>query len=95
MMCMDAAGVRRIEGYFSRIGVVLGNKKRRASFAIYAMGLLGEASARASSRSPRGRWADPEEVNAVHQRLCISSAATQSGATMRSAGMRRSTRSRR
>jgi len=43
MIFMDAAGVRRIESYFKRIGEVLGNAKRRASFAVYAMGLLGSA----------------------------------------------------
>jgi hypothetical protein len=49
---MNAAAVQRLESYFQRIGEVLGNESRRGSFAMYAMGLLGMRSARASSLSP-------------------------------------------
>lgn len=33
---MDRGGIRRVESYFARIGEVLGNAKRRSSFAVYA-----------------------------------------------------------
>src|ERR1700685_2497909 len=39
---LDAAGVGRLEDYFGEIGSLLGEKRRRASFALYAMGILGE-----------------------------------------------------
>jgi SRSO17 transposase len=35
-------GLQRLEEYFERIGNVLGDDKRRASFATYAMGLLSD-----------------------------------------------------
>src|SRR5258707_9936943 len=39
---MDSGAQNRLVQFFERIGAVLGNKKRKASFATYAMGLLGE-----------------------------------------------------
>jgi len=39
---MDAGGVQRLEEYFRRIGDVLGEESHRGSFAVYAMGLLGD-----------------------------------------------------
>jgi hypothetical protein len=49
------AGVRQIEEYFARIGEVLGNAKRRSSFAVYAMELLGSAE-RKSVEPGRGTY---------------------------------------
>src|SRR5678809_331131 len=39
---MNAAAEQRLEDYFDRIGQVLGRPERRASFAIYAFGVLGD-----------------------------------------------------
>ena len=39
---LDALGVGRLEAYFEGIGALLGEKRRRASFGLYAMGILGE-----------------------------------------------------
>ena len=39
---MDAGAEVRLKQYFERIGSVLGNKRRRESFAIYALGLFGD-----------------------------------------------------
>ena len=39
---MDGAAEQRLKDYFDRIGNVLGDAARRASFATYAMGILGE-----------------------------------------------------
>jgi SRSO17 transposase len=40
---MDAGGQRRLNEYFCAIGLALRNKTRRASFPMYAMGLLSGA----------------------------------------------------
>ena len=40
---MDADGERRLEGYLDGIGELLGSSHRRASFAMYVMGLLSES----------------------------------------------------
>ena len=69
MIFMDRAGVRRIEGYFARIGEVLGNAKRRSSFAVYAMGLLGNAERKSVEPMAALVCRDPRKMDAAHQRL--------------------------
>ncbi len=69
MIFMDAAGVRRIEGYLARIGEVLGNAKRRASFAVYAMGLLGSAERKSVEPMAALVCRNPKKMDAAHQRL--------------------------
>lgn len=66
---LDVAGQRRLLGYFDRIGDVLGGEARRASYAVYAMGLLGDGDRK--SMEPISARADPntERVTAQHQRL--------------------------
>ena len=67
---LDAAGVRRLEAYFEGIGERLGEKRRRASFALYAMGILGEHErksglkplAAAAADDPRGRAAGARSI---------------------------------
>jgi SRSO17 transposase len=69
MIFMDRAGVRRIEGHFGRIGEVLGNAKRRSSFAVYAMGLLGNADRKSVEPMAALVCRDPNKMDAAHQRL--------------------------
>lgn len=66
---MNAAAVQRLENYFQRIGEVLGNESRRGSFAIYAMGLLGDAERKSVEPIAARACPDPEKVDAMHQRL--------------------------
>ena len=69
MIFMDTAGVRRIESYFARIGEVLGSAKRRSSFAVYAMGLLGSAERKSVEPMVALVCRDPKKMDAAHQRL--------------------------
>jgi SRSO17 transposase len=69
MIFMDAVGVRRIESYFARIGEVLGSAKRRASLAIYAMGLLGSAERKSVEPMAALVCRNPRKMDAAHQRL--------------------------
>ena len=66
---MDAAAVQRLESYFQRIGQVLGNDSRRSSFAVYAMGLLGEAERKSIEPIAARACPDPQRIEAMHQRL--------------------------
>ncbi len=66
---MSAAAEQRLNSYFWRIGEVLGNESRRGSFAMYAMGLLGEAERKSVEPIAARACPDPEKVEAVHQRL--------------------------
>ena len=67
---MDGAAQRRLEAYFDRIGTVLGRPERRASFAIYAQGLFGDAERKSVEPMAARAAADPSKVDAMHQRLC-------------------------
>jgi SRSO17 transposase len=66
---MNAAAVQRLESYFQRIGEVLGNESRRGSFAMYAMGLLGDAERKSVEPIAARACPDPTKIGAVHQRL--------------------------
>jgi SRSO17 transposase len=66
---MNAAAAQRLENYFKRIGDVLGNESRRGSFALYAMGLLGDAERKSVEPIAARACPDPQKVDAMHQRL--------------------------
>ena len=66
---LDDRGQRRLLEYFDQIGDVLGLDERRASYAVYAMGLLGDGERK--SMEPICARADPDarRVSAQHQRV--------------------------
>lgn len=66
---MDPSAQVRLVEYFERIGEALGNKRRKASFATYAMGLLGDAERKSMEPIAARACADPSAVDALHQRL--------------------------
>jgi len=66
---MDAAAEGRLISYFDQIGMVLGNKKRRESFAVYAVGLLSDAERKSVEPLAARACADPERANPEHQKL--------------------------
>jgi SRSO17 transposase len=66
-MDFDLDGERRLTDYFDEIGDLLKFKKRRASFALYAFGLLSEGERK--SVEPIAARTLPDDVDAAHQRL--------------------------
>jgi SRSO17 transposase len=66
---MDAGAQSRLAEYFSAIGEALNNKTRRASFATYAMGLLGSADRKSAEPIAATASADPEVCEPAHHRL--------------------------
>lgn len=66
---LDDSGIERLEGYFARIGEVLGDERWRASFATYAMGLFGDGERKSVEPIAARACADPAEVERVHDRL--------------------------
>ncbi|WP_437332797.1 IS701 family transposase [Sorangium sp. So ce394] len=66
---MDAAAQQRLDAYFSGIGDILAHPLRRESFAIYAMGLLGEAERKSIEPLAARACPDPARVQAAHQSL--------------------------
>lgn len=59
----------RLANYVDRIGNVLANKKRRASFASYAMGLFGDGERKSVEPIAARACPDPDAIDAAHQRL--------------------------
>lgn len=66
---LGVEGQLRLSGYFDGIGDLLANKTRRASFAIYAMGLLGDGERKSVEPIAARACGDPESTDALHQRL--------------------------
>ena len=62
-------GQQRLSDYFAEIGAVLKNAKRRASFAMYALGLLGEGERKSVEPIAARATGDPADTDKVHQRL--------------------------
>jgi SRSO17 transposase len=66
---MNAAAEQRLVEYFDRIGNALGRPERRASFAVYAMGVLGDGERKSLEPIAARACADPARADAEHQRL--------------------------
>jgi len=66
---MDAAGAARLQQYFGQIGDELEIPSRRESFAMYAMGILGDGERKSAEPIAARAAADPQHVDATHQRL--------------------------
>lgn len=59
----------RLDGFLDQIGTILGNERQRASFAIYAAGLLGDSERKSVEPIAALACPDPMRVNAVHHQL--------------------------
>ncbi|GAC1569692.1 MAG: IS701-like element ISBj9 family transposase [Polyangiales bacterium] len=66
---LGAKGVERLETYFEKIGALLGEKRRRASFALYAMGILGEHERKSVEPLAAAAAEDPEAAQRTHDHL--------------------------
>jgi SRSO17 transposase len=66
---LDRKGQRRLATYFHRIGEVLRTAPQRASFATYALGLMGDGERKSMEPMAARACPNPEGVNAAHERL--------------------------
>jgi SRSO17 transposase len=66
---MDEAGQQRLRGFFDKIGGCLRDKRQRASFAIYALGILGEGDRKSCEPIAARACGDPTQVDNVHNQL--------------------------
>lgn len=65
----DGAAQQRMEEYVDGIGKILANKRRRASFATYFMGLLADGERKSVEPMAARAAASPEQTRAVTERL--------------------------
>jgi SRSO17 transposase len=66
---MDSAAEQRLKDYFDHIGIVLGDETRRASFAIYAMGILGDGERKSIEPIAARAHGRLDRMDAAYQRL--------------------------
>src|SRR5258707_748267 len=67
---LDRAAQQRLETYFvDGVGPLLRNKNQRASFALYALGILGEGERKSAEPIAARTVADPDRVDPMHQKL--------------------------
>lgn len=65
----DAGPSVRLGGFLSVVSGILRDKRRRASFAMYAAGLLGGAERKSAEPLAAQASADPQTCDAYHQKL--------------------------
>lgn len=65
----EIAVAARLEKYFEGIGSHLKDRRKRESFAMYAMGILGEGERKSTEPIAARACPDPKEVNNVHSKL--------------------------
>jgi SRSO17 transposase len=66
---LDGAGTARVEGYFERIGQHLKDWRKRESFAIYALGILGDGERKSAEPIACRACATPEYARGMHEKL--------------------------
>ena len=66
---MDKAGEQRLHGFFGEIGGCLRDKRQRASFAIYALGILGEGDRKSCEPIAARACGDPALMDNMHNQL--------------------------
>lgn len=60
---------QRLEGYFDEIGAILRHRKKRANFAVYALGLMGSAERKSCEPIAVQFCESDAGADAAHQRL--------------------------
>lgn len=67
---LDAAGTERLDEYFERrIGKHLRDHRKRASFATYAFGILGDGERKSAEPIAVKACGDPDKARAAHEKL--------------------------
>ena len=66
---LDADATRRLNDYLTGIGAGLRDKRRRASFVMYALGLLSEGERKSVEPIAARACGDPELAGATHDKL--------------------------
>jgi len=69
MHTLTDAGEARLETFLEDLGDLLGDKRRKASFATYALGLLGEGERKSVEPIAARAVGGATDVEAAHQRL--------------------------
>lgn len=66
---MDAAATARLEEYFGRISGLLKDRRKRESFSMYALGILGDGERKSAEPIAARTCGEPERTRNVHDKL--------------------------
>lgn len=66
---LNSDGVQRLEDYFAALGEVLGDVRRRASFAMYCMGLILDGERKSMEPIAARVCGDPDDTERAHDRI--------------------------
>lgn len=66
---VDGAAAARLDGYFTRIGSHLKDRRKRESFAMYAFGILGDGERKSAEPIAARACGDPERAKRTHDKL--------------------------
>jgi SRSO17 transposase len=67
--CQSLTTEERLEAYLDGLGEVLRHQKKRANFAVYALGLMGSADRKSMEPIAVQHCPHPEKASAAHQQL--------------------------
>ena len=65
----EIAVAARLEEFFSGVGAYLKDRRKRESFAMYALGILGDGERKSTEPIAARACPDPSQVNNVHSKL--------------------------
>jgi len=65
---LDRQGEMRLAAYLERVGAVFRTEPQRRSFAVYAMGLMGDGERKSAEPMAARACPDPDLVDGAHQR---------------------------
>ena len=66
---MDLPAEARLDGYFASISEHLKDRRKRASYAMYAYGILGEGARKSAEPIAARACGDPTETKRTHDKL--------------------------
>lgn len=66
---LDPDAEARLEQYVAGVGTLIGDKRRREGFAIYAAGLLGDGDRKSVEPLAARACGSPHEIDAMHRKL--------------------------
>jgi SRSO17 transposase len=86
----DVGAVARLDAYFAQIGACLRDKRKRESFAMCAVGILGEGECKSAEPIAARACGDVGEMQHTHDKLLhFLSRARELGRPRRAAGGRK------
>ena len=66
---LNTAGAARLDAFLAQVGTCLRDKRKKASFAMYALGILGDGERKSAEPMAARACAGPEKARCTHDKL--------------------------